>query len=267
MIRPLKKSDVAGLNHLSPIEWNFDLEQFIAGYLDADYYFAFVMLENEKIIGTGNIFFNGTIGWLANIIVSKKFRGQGLGFKMTKHLVDFLKNKGCETQLLVATALGEPVYKKIGFKKMTDYRSFQSEKEMEFDLPSSIRPLNDSDLGDICKLDAEINDEDRSHLIGKYYKNGLGSFNSKNELLGFLLPDFGRGLVLSKHKQAGIDLLKIKHSKKGRKTLLPIDNQHGIDFFKSSGFKEEVGCSRMILGKQNNWNPKNIYSYGGGYCG
>lgn len=225
------------------------------------------MIEAEEIAGTGNLLLKGNVGWLANIIVSKKCRGKDLGFKMTKFLVDFLKSKGCETQLLIATEMGEPVYKKIGFKKITEYRCFLTEKENKVIASNSIRKLNDLNLVSVHQMDKDANDENRVHLINRYYKTGLGYFSSDNELLGFYLPDFGRGLVLSKDSKAGIELLKLKHSKKGQKTLLPIENQAGIDFLKNSGLKEGLRCFRMMLGKENNWNPKHIYSYAGGHCG
>mgnify|MGYP003633636072 CR=1 FL=1 len=204
MIRELKKSDISGLNSLPPIDWKFDYEDFLNDFVGENYFRAFVMIQDTKIVGTGNVFFRDKIGWLANIIIDESLRGKGLGFKMTKFLYH---------------------------------------------------------------LDNLANGENRTHLIDKYYKTGFGYFNSDNDLLGFYLPDFGRGLVLSNDTKAGVELLKLKHSKKEIRTLLPIDNNAGIDFFKTSGLKKGYKCSRMILGKQNKWNPKYIYSYGSGYCG
>ena len=266
MIRDLKKSDISGLNNLPPNNWNFDYEAFLNDYIGEYYFHAFVMVHNDKIIGTGNVFFKNKIGWLANIIIAESYRGQGLGYKMTKFLVDYLNDKGCETQLLIATKLGEPVYKKIGFEKMIDYQCFDTELGIDYNNTNSIRNLTDLDLEKLYKLDAEANGEDRSHLIDKFYKTGLGYF-CDNELLGFYLPDFGRGLVLARDKQAGIELLKLKHAKEDKRTLLPVDNKEGINFFEKNGFKKGYKCSRMILGMKYKWNPQYIYSYGSGYCG
>lgn len=267
MINQLKESDIKGLNVLPPTDWKFDYETFLKGYLTEDYFYAFLLTQEEQIIGTGNVFLKEKIGWLANIIIKENYRGIGLGFKMTKFLVDFLDSKGCETQLLIATELGEPVYRKIGFKKITDYQCFDTEREISFNYSNAIRKLNYSDLKNVYELDKKVNGENRAHLIDKFYETGLGYFNTNKELLGFYLPDFGRGLVLSQDKESGIELLKIKHSKKGSRTLLPIDNLAGINFFERSGLKKGSKCSRMILGKENEWNPQYIYSYGSGYCG
>ncbi len=267
MIREIRYSDIEGLNNLPPSEWKFDYEALIRDFIKEDFFYAFTQVHDNKIVGTGNVFLKGKIGWLGNIMVDKDCRGKGFGYLMTKFLVDFLENKGCETQLLIATELGEAVYRKLGFKKMTEYLSFESKVDNELSFPNSVRKLELSDLESVSKLDLDTNSEDRIHLIQKFYTNGVGYFNDQNELLGFYLPEFGRGLIISKDKQAGIELIKLKHSKKGKRTLLPVENQIGIEQLENMGLWKGEKSSRMILGKENKWIPSNIYSYGSGYCG
>ena len=267
MIRELEESDISGLNNLPPADWKFDYETFIKSFIEDDFFYAFVIIQDKRIVGIGNVILKEKVGWLANIIVDENYRGKGLGYKMTKFLVDFLNDKGCETQLLIATELGEAVYQKIGFRKITEYLCFDSEEDLNFNSSNSIRELKNSDLASTYKLDRDANGENRTHLIDKCFRTGVGYFNRDSELLGFFLPDFGRGLVLSRDKKAGIELLKLKHPKKGQRTLLPIDNQDGIDFFENNRLKKGDKCSKMILGKENKWIPRYIYSYGSGYCG
>lgn len=267
IIRELKQSDINGLNDLPPADWKIDYEALLKNFIKDDFFHAFVMVQDERIIGTGNVFLKGEIGWLANIIIDLNNRGKGLGHKMTKFLVDFLKEKKCETQLLIATELGEAVYQKLGFRKMTEYQCFDSVEDADYDFTNSIQELKDLDIENVYKLDRDANGENRTHLIDKYYENGVGYFNRDKELLGFYLPNFGRGLVISRETQAGIELLKLKHSKKGKRTLLPIENKDGINLLMKNGLKKGDKCSRMILGKGNKWIPTYIYSYGSGYCG
>ena len=266
-IKILNKSDIPGLNKLPPVDWTFDYEQFLNDYILEDYFHAFVMIQDDQIIGTGNAFIKNKIAWLANIIIDEKHRRKGLGFQMTKFLVDYLISIGCETQLLIATPLGAPVYQKVGFRKTSEYHCFDSDTKLNYSDSKSIRLLTGDDLDQVIKLDQEVNAENRAHLIGKYYSNGLGYFNSENKLQGFYLPDFSRGLALAKDKTAGIELLKIKHSKIGMRTMLPVENKEGIEFLESAGLKKGEKLVRMLLGKDNNWNPQYIYSYASGYCG
>ena len=267
MIRKLKKSEILGLNNLPPPDWKYDYENFLTRYINEDFFQAFVMIQDGKIIGTGNVLVNGKIGWLANIIITEKYRGQGLGFQMTKHLVDTLSDKECETQLLIATALGTAVYQKVGFKKVTAYCCFDSKIAHDFTPTNAIRSLKKADRKSVYQLDQDANGENRTHLMGKHCATGQGYFDTANQLLGFYLPDFGRGLVIAKEEKAGIELLKLKHSKSGMRTLLPKDNQAGINFLEKYDLRKGDQCSRMVLGIENNWNPKFIYSYGSGYCG
>lgn len=267
MIRKVKGSDIEGLNSLSPTDWGFDYETLLRDFIGNDFFYAFIEIEGNRIVGTGNVFLKDKIGWLANIMVDQNYRGKGIGYKMTKFLVDFLVDKKCETQLLIATELGEAVYRKVGFRKLTEYQCFDSVAGVNYISTGSIRELGKSDLKNVYQLDQEANGENRTHLIDKFYQNGLGYFNNGNELLGFFLPNFGRGLVLARDEIAGNELLKLKHSKNGTRTLLPIENQCGIKLLEKIGLGKGDKCSRMILGKENKWNPQYIYSYGSGYCG
>ncbi len=267
MIKPILASDISGLNSLSPPDWKMDYEEFLKDFSEEEFFHPFILLENEQVVGTGNVFIKDKVGWLANIIVDKNHRGKGLGYTMTTFLVDFLKAHHCTTQLLLATYLGAQVYKKIGFVKTTEYRCFESLSGKPFLISDEIRSLEEKDVKKIIHLDQEINGENRAHLINKFYHGSAGFFDKNNELIGCYLPNFSRGLVLSKNALVGIELLKLKHMEKGRKSLLPIENKAGIQFFEDHNFSEGQQLSRMVLGKENDWIPENIYSYGGGFCG
>ena len=107
----------------------------------------------------------------------------------------------------------------------------------------------------------------KSLVRQEYYRNGFGFYNQKNELQGFFLPEFGSGLVLSRNNRAGVELLRLKHSKKGKRTRIPVNNQAGITVLKSLNLRQGDNYTRMTLGKEIRWNPEFIYSFGGGYCG
>ena len=132
MIRELLASDILGLNSFPPMDWKFDYEYFLEDNFGEDYFRAFVLIKEDEIIGTGNVFLKDKVGWLANIMVAEKYRGKGFGFEISKFLVGFLSNKGCETLLLIATELGELVYRKLGFEKITDYHSFATKADYDF---------------------------------------------------------------------------------------------------------------------------------------
>lgn len=266
-IRKLNKNDIYALKDFPPSEWNFDMVEFLKNYLGEKYYHAVVLTYNNIIIGTGSVFINDNSGWLANIIVKEDFRNKGLGTKITKYLIDYLKNINCKTQILIATEQGEGIYEKLGFQKVSEYVNFETNKDIELPKDNDIRKITPNDLNNIIDLDTKTNDEKRSHFIRKFYHDGLISKNDKNELTGFYLPNFGRGLIVSTQLDTGISFLNIKHRKKGERSLIPIENHYGISYMEKIGLKRGYKCSRMILGEPKNWKPENIYSYGSGYFG
>jgi len=59
-------------------------------------------IENN-IVGIANCLRNEGTGWISHIIVSDKFRNQGIGYKLTKHVMNILSENNCTSQLLIAT--------------------------------------------------------------------------------------------------------------------------------------------------------------------
>ncbi len=267
MLRRLVKSDIPGLNSISPEDWGMDYEAFLDEFLSEQYFDAFVITENNQIVATANSFIKDEVGWIANVIVDATCRGKGFGTQVTKHIIDFIFDKGCKTQLLLASDLGEPVYLKLGFQIVSNYVCFKSEKSSDYQPNNLVRKLKQEDLESVYRLDFEINGENRFHLIDKYYSSGFGYFNSSHELLGIYLPGFGRGLVLAKEEAIGIELLKLKHSEKGKTSFLPEENTVGLEFLHRYTVRQGTSLKRMILGKAVSWNPQMIYSYASGYCG
>ena len=62
--------------------------------------YAIVVLLDQKVVGYGSIFFakkirGGTIGYIEDIVVDKKFQFRGLGQKIVKELTEFGKKIKC----------------------------------------------------------------------------------------------------------------------------------------------------------------------------
>ncbi len=267
MVRSIDKNEIKGLNSIVPVDWNFDYEDFLNTFLEADFFKAFIIKENDKIIAAGNVLLMKGIGWLGNIMVAPQHRKKGFGQTITAHMIRYLNNHACSTQLLIATAMGEPLYEKLGFKKTSEYVAFKTIHANTILLNPSIQNLGEKDLEKVCQLDQQANGEDRKHLIEMFYKNGVGYYSKTNELLGFYLPNFAKGAIIAKDENAGLVLLKIKHSEVGKISLIPIENQKAIQFLKQNGVKQGKSSSRMLLGADNQWNPNMIYAYASGYCG
>jgi N-acetylglutamate synthase-like GNAT family acetyltransferase len=112
--------DLEQIGDLQPEGWRDIKEEFLR-YVKNDFCNPVKVSLDNKIIGLGtSILFRNT-AWMAHVIVGKEYRNQGIGSQIIDNLLTDLKSKSIESVLLIATELGEPVYKKAGFRPVTDY--------------------------------------------------------------------------------------------------------------------------------------------------
>ena len=78
------------------------------------------LLIEQKFIHEG-----GFVGHIEDVVVNKKFEGQGIGMKLVLSLLDVAKEKKCYKTILNCEDKLIPFYEKIGFK--------QKSTEMRFD--------------------------------------------------------------------------------------------------------------------------------------
>lgn len=221
-----------------------------------------------KLVGLGTAITHGNTAWLAHIIVSPENRNQGIGKSITKFLVDSLQNTTCTTIFLLATKLGEPVYKKAGFVIDTEYIAFMGHHTSRSSLPFSNQLITSfkKDFEEpILQLDRRVSGENREHLLKMHLEKSLLILDRDN-VVGCFFPTLGEGLILAENTEAGLALLNKRHLTETR-TMLPIDNKTGINFLLKKGFQEAVRGSRMRLGKKLEWQPEKIYSRIGGNLG
>ena len=80
--------------------------------------------ENEEITGTLTLLINriptGQKVWIEDVVVDNKFRGKGIGQKLTQHAIDYAIKKGIKEINLTsnpARIVGNKLYQKLGFIK------------------------------------------------------------------------------------------------------------------------------------------------------
>lgn len=78
--------------------------------------------DGGTMLGTAGSVGFGPTGWLGGVTVIPEARGSGLGRRLTEAAIDALGER--ETVLLLASALGRPVYEKLGFVAEEEYRVF-----------------------------------------------------------------------------------------------------------------------------------------------
>lgn len=264
-IEALTSNDLELLHDLRPPDWN-PLAPVFDFYLRADFCFPIKYTDRGAIAGIGATIIHQHTAWLAHIIVHNDHRNKGIGGIITKALIDQANKPGIQTILLLATSLGEPVYRKYGFIKEMDYLFFKTDQDIAFNNRYTINSFEARFTHELLQLDRDVTGEDRSRLITPHF-NEAKLVVEKNVVQAYYLPTLGDGPVIALNKEAGSALLNLKHAQGIKKAALPETNQNGIDILTSLGFKEFLKGTRMYLGKPLSWQPEKVYNRIGGNFG
>jgi len=258
-------ADLDEIRSLQPEDWSDIIPEF-EFYIQSSFCCPIKTRINGKIVGLGaSIAFKNT-GWIAHIIVDGEYRNKGFGTQIVNKLLDILKRDSVETCSLIATELGKPVYLKAGFRIAAEYSFFKREKRwIDFPVYENIISFKEDHRALIYELDQLISGEKREPLLKDYLSNAE-VYAENNKVIGFYLPDLKEGLIYADSDKAGLELMKLKYAKVD-KAVLPSDNIAGIDFLRQNGFTETRKGTRMILGKELEWNPQKIFGRIGGNLG
>jgi len=252
-------NDLDGIKHLQPPGWP-DIVPVFEFYVKKDFCYPIKIKLDGKIVGIGTAVIFHKTGWLAHIIVDKDYRNRGIGSAIVNELLRITKSESVETNLLIATELGFPVYKKAGFEIISEYYHFKREKPWNgYAVSPNISNFRNDYYSMIIEMDNNISGEEREILLKEYAHDSL-IYLENNILKGFYIPKLGGGLIFADTNHAGLELMKLKYSKADT-AVLPSDNFSGISFLKENGFVQTstIGI-RMVLGKNINWKPEKVYS-------
>ena len=258
--------EIDKISNLQPEGWP-DITDAFRFYCSSGFCNPVKITIDNEIVGVGNSILFEKTAWLAHVIVNSEYRKHGIGYKIVDSLLAYIKTRGIETSLLIATELGEPVYKKAGFRKVSDYCFFRRESSnTDKQRIDKIQPYKDKFYNDIIQLDTYILGENRERLLKNHLHKSF-VYIKNNVIDGFYIPGLGEGPILSLTTDAGKELMRFKYSTVNKATL-PGDNQAGIEFLKEFGFTETntIG-KRMIIGREIDWKPEMIYSRIGGNFG
>ena len=263
-IVPLTKSDLDLLPQIQPKDWA-DIRLPIRFYLEADYIFPFKALLNDILVGTGTAVLHEKTGWLSTIITHNDYRNQGIGKHITEHLLAFLQSHNCDFIYLIATALGEPVYKKVGFTTESRYDFYNDINLENLPISENVKPYEASNKQTIFDIDKSISGEDRAQHLEPFLKDSFVCVNHE-KVEGVYFPTFGDGLIVAISPNAGQELMK-KRFQHFKMASFPEENETAHLFMASHGYVPITTHARMFFGKQMPWKPQGLYNRVGGKIG
>jgi GNAT superfamily N-acetyltransferase len=267
-IAELRSSDIPLLDSIKPDEWP-SIAEIHEHYLKTRSCACIkaINTDNEILgIGTGIVF--EKTGWLAHIIVSKKYQGQGIGRSIVQNLISFLRNeRGCNTVSLTATEEGYPVYKKAGFTEESMYRIMIKPQGYTASqgMSDKIHRSEPRQHAEMLNIDRLASGENREELLRNILADGY-VYIDDGKILGFYLPRFGESGVTAITEEAGIGLLQ-ERMKEDKRIVLPEENRIAYEYLRNKGYTEFKKIHRMILGKTFERNPQYCYSRIGGFAG
>jgi GNAT superfamily N-acetyltransferase len=257
------QKDLSDLVQLQPEGWS-DILPYYTFYVSNKFCAPVKIKLNGKIVAIGAAIMHKQTAWLGHIIVHPEHRNKGLGSVITQSLIESLHKANYETILLIATKLGEPVYKKLGFEKETEYISYVKQ-DKNFSVSGDVMPFEPRFKKQLLELDSSTTGELREQILIPHIENGKVIIDD-NSLKGFYLPTLGEGLIIASAPEVGKKLLLDKFSTTC-KIALPVNNVTGTEFLLQNGFTEVFRGAKMRLGKKIICMPQNIYSRIGGNLG
>lgn len=247
------------LASLQPNGWD-DITQAFDFFSRSSFCYPVKIVADNKLVGVGNAVTFNNSAWLSHIIVGEKSRNKGFGFYIVEHLLHYLKSKYFETILLIASHLGQSVYKKFGFKTVSNYIYLErKEPWIDKNISDKIVAYESRFYAPIIKLDNQISGEEREPLLKDFIDNSF-VYVEDEEVKGFYIPTLGEGQIFADTTEAGIELMKLKYAKSDI-AVIPEDNKAGLQFLLNNGFgPSKTTGKRMILGNQVSWQANKYYS-------
>lgn len=263
-ILPLLKSDLDLLPHIQPHDWA-DIRIPIRFYVDAAYCFPFKAVVEGVLVGTGTATLHEKTGWLSTIVTHEKYRNRGIGKAITEHLLAFLQSHHCDYIYLIATALGEPVYQKVGFVTESRYHFFSDVNLANLAVSASIIPYQSTYKAAIFEIDQRISGEERWQHLETFLPESW-VYLENDAIEGVYFPTFGDGLIVATTPKAGQELMK-KRFQHFQMASFPEQNTEAYRFMSSHGYTPIATHARMYFDKPMPWQPAGLYNRVGGKIG
>lgn len=261
---PFTADDIEGLTRLQPPDWG-DIRPLHSYYVRSAHCNPFKIEEAGEMIGVGTTLLHKDTAWLAHIIVHEKHRKRGLGNFITSFLLKELEPQKFRSVNLLATPLGEPVYRKLGFRDNGNYTFFKKEGVLSSESNERIIQVNDVLWPQVKTMDAYITGEDREIRMEEHRDNCL-VFARDGKVLGYHLPGLGEGFIGATDPVAGLALSR-KRLESQSIAVIPDQNNIAVEFLSSQGFEPFRHATRMYLGDAGAWRGEHVYQRVSGQIG
>lgn len=188
-IRIMTPADIAlGLRLKEQAGWNQTAADWTR-FLDLEPAGCFVAELAGVAVGTTTTCVLGTVGWIAMVLVAPSARHRGIGTCLVERAVDYLEQQGVATIRLDATALGRPVYERLGFASEYELVRLEGVAQPLSAGGPPVVPVGDNDLARLAALDQHVTATDRRRLLARLYAehpHRAGQVVVGDDVLGYI---------------------------------------------------------------------------------
>jgi GNAT superfamily N-acetyltransferase len=233
-----------------------------------------------QLVATGALVsYENKCGWIGVMLVDEKYRKRGYGSALLSRLVQAADEMELEWVGLDATDMGEPLYRKRGFRPVGGVDRWRLQKPHRPIAIAGIREFDSNyDEETVRKLDWAASGMERRELLHHLYQDARrneGSFIvcDQNGLLGFGCarprrngPQIGPVVAASPDIAAAIvsALLERTNPSEQSPVLIDVPRGSGIgSWLIGQGFEVTRRLTRMARGYTEGGNPKLLFAIAG----
>ncbi len=276
LIRPMRTEDLSLCRRLvSEAGWNqTDADWMRAMKLDPDG--CFVAEKGAVGVATTTCCRLGETGWIAMVLVGQAYRGFGIAGRLMQHAIAWLQHKGVKSIRLDATAMGQKVYRKLGFRE--EYEVIRYEGTAGKKIPGmALQTVLSTDalMDEIAGLDRRATGTDRRVFLENLDMTKTTAYRLKTDregtAEGYAGFREGRNAVqigpaVAFTDNAGqmlLDTILARFPGSPCFIDLPAENKPAIRWAESHGFKIQRSFMRMYLGEKPWDRPDWIWASSG----
>ena len=272
-LRNMTRPDVPlGMRLKDEAGWN-QTEDDWRRFLDLEPGGCFVALQEGRPVGTVAAFAFGSIGWIAMVLVDKPARHRGIGTRLVEDALDYLDARGVRTVRLDATALGRPIYERLGFVAEYELVRMQGVAASP-DSDSNVHALLPERLADVLELDRKVSATKRARLLESLHReapDAMRIFVADQDILGYMTirrgaraTQIGPGVALT--EEAGRALIEDALSRCREKPIfvdVPVENIAAVTCVESHGLVVQRPFIRMRRGDPVDDDPTRLWASSG----
>ena len=214
----------------------------------------YVIEEDGELLAVAGCLLYGPCCWIGLVATHPSAQGRGLASRLSAHLVEWAMARGCRTVALDASAVGRPVYERLGFRAMGTTAELFRPAEAPSPPGETAELASEADLDEIIAFDRASFGGDRRALLAELAADEETRWHVTRDdhgrLDGYLLGrSQGPGPGAATDERSAHRLVRSAlHPGERQKVLVPEVSAY-LGVFEGAGFVEQRRLTHMRFGE------------------